>query len=84
MKTQITSIGNSKGIRIPKSFLDQLKFKDEVELSIKGDHLTISPLKEPRQNWSAQFTQNNISVESEIQDLQLPANEFDDLEWQWE
>ena len=32
MKTNIVRIGNSKGIRLPKSILDQCRLKDSVEL----------------------------------------------------
>ena len=47
MKTSIIPIGNSKGIRIPKTILDQtgLSSGKNVELIVKGRNLIIMPAK---------------------------------------
>lgn len=36
-KTQIISIGNSQGVRIPKILLEQSKLSGEVELELKDE-----------------------------------------------
>lgn len=46
MKTSIIKIGNSKGIRIPKAFLEQLNLRGDVQLSIKDGSLVITPYSE--------------------------------------
>jgi len=39
MKTNVIRIGNSCGIRIPKTLLAQCRMQDEVELEVVNDYL---------------------------------------------
>jgi antitoxin MazE len=81
MKTQIVTIGNSKGIRIPKILLEQSKLSGEVELEVKGESIIILPAKKPRANWDAAFKQaKNDNDEVIGDDVQ---NKFDEEEWEW-
>jgi len=45
MITTIISIGNSRGIRIPKLLLDESGLDNEVELEVKKGEIKIIPLK---------------------------------------
>ena len=57
MKVNIVSIGNSKGIRIPKSILDQCKFNKEAELEVENNRIIIKPLrKKSREGWDSRQT----------------------------
>ena len=52
MKVNIVSIGNSKGIRIPKSILEQCNFTKEAELEVDNTKIVIKPLrKKIREGW---------------------------------
>ena len=44
MKTTIIKIGNSRGIRIPKKFLEETNLHDEANMIIKKGTLVISPV----------------------------------------
>jgi antitoxin MazE len=55
MKTQIVSIGNSRGILIPKLMLKQTGLADEVDISVEDDALVIRHLKKPRTGWATAF-----------------------------
>ena len=55
MKTQIIKIGNSRGIRIPKSILEHCGYGAEVNIVIGKDELIICPLNKPRKGWSKIF-----------------------------
>jgi antitoxin MazE len=55
VKSRITKMGNSKGVRIPKPILEQLALGDEVELLVRGDQLVIRPSQRPRSGWEEQF-----------------------------
>jgi antitoxin MazE len=50
MITTIISIGNSKGIRIPKLFLDESGLENEVELEVKKGEIRIIPAKIKKDN----------------------------------
>lgn len=45
MITTIISIGNSRGIRIPKLLLDESGFNNEVELKVKKGEIRIVPTR---------------------------------------
>lgn len=44
MRTTIISIGNSKGIRIPKVLLEESGLKKQVELQVKKGEIKIIPI----------------------------------------
>ncbi len=52
--TKLTSIGNSRGIRIPKPLIKQAKLENrELELIVIDRGLLIRPINEPsRTNWA--------------------------------
>lgn len=45
MKAQIIKIGNSRGIRIPKTLLEETGLDGAVSLRVDGRKLIISPVK---------------------------------------
>ena len=56
MQTQIRKIGNSAGVLLSKSVLEQLRVQrgDLVELGVENGILTLKPVrKNPREGWSA-------------------------------
>ncbi|HRH43299.1 MAG TPA: AbrB/MazE/SpoVT family DNA-binding domain-containing protein [Pyrinomonadaceae bacterium] len=55
MKTNIVTIGNSQGIRIPKILLEQSKLSKEVELEVRGESIVILPARKPRDGWGEMF-----------------------------
>lgn len=83
MRVELVRIGNSRGIRIPQSLIEQCGFGDAVELHVENNRLIISPERRPRQNWAETF-QAAGSTERASQPLDdtLP-NAFDQNEWQW-
>jgi antitoxin MazE len=52
MKTVLRSLGNSKGIIIPKPILVQMGFEDEVDMAVEGDALVIRRPRIPRAGWA--------------------------------
>jgi antitoxin MazE len=58
MKAKLVPIGNSKGIRIPQTVLDQCHFSTEGELEVRGNSLVVRPLKATRKGWAKAFRAN--------------------------
>jgi antitoxin MazE len=81
MKAQIIRIGNSQGIRIPKTMIEDGKLSGEVELELHEDGILIRSLRKPRANWDSSFK----SVSDIDDDLQVEgaSTEFEKKEWQW-
>ena len=84
MKTNIVQIGNSKGIRLPKSVLEQCRFKDAVEIEIEGNALIIRPVHVPRSGWSEAFSGMEQHKDDKLLDADTAsATEWDKSEWRW-
>ena len=84
MKTNIVRIGNSKGIRLPKSVLEQCRLKDAVEIEVEGNVLIIRPLNAPRGNWSQAFAKMAEHKDDSLLDQDSKsATDWDRSEWRW-
>jgi antitoxin MazE len=92
MKANIVQIGNSKGIRIPKVLLEQLRFEKSVEFQVTPEGLLLRPVHEleekesqARAGWDEMFQTalNKTGDDSaEFADWnQTELAEFDRKEW---
>ncbi len=82
VKSHLVRIGNSRGVRIPKLWLEQLDLSGEVEMRVEADQLVIRSARRPRQGWEEQFRAmhqrgDNRPVEG------FPASTWDEEEWEW-
>lgn len=66
MKVTLVSIGNSKGIRLPKSVLDQCGVEDEFIMEIEDENIILKPVRNA-QNLS--FEDIKTMSDKEIQKL---------------
>lgn len=66
MEIQIISIGNSKGIRLPKTILEKYNFDDKLELEMKDDCVVLKPVKTPRLGWDEAFKTMNSQNDDEL------------------
>ena len=51
MKTKLVKIGNSYGIRLPKTVIEECGFRDELNLIVRQGSVLITPLVAPRMGW---------------------------------
>ena len=82
MEVSVIPIGNSRGIRIPKSILKQLNIADKVEMEIHNKEILIRPVnKIPRTGWSDKFGE----MQKNDDDKLLIDNiiEQEDFQWEW-
>lgn len=65
MKAAIISIGNSKGVRIPKPLLEESGLIDNVEIKLVKDGLKITPVKkkEPKISDTLLMSQQALAKE---------------------
>ena len=81
VRARIVRVGNSRGIRIPKPFLEQAGLQDEVELSVEQDRLVIQPVRLPRAGWAEALTEAPAPGEGVVGDDE--TTRFDREEWVW-
>ena len=82
MRIPIIPIGNSQGIRIPKSILRQLDMPDQVDLEVHEKEIVITPYKRSsREGWDNAFAEMAESGEDEpvFEDMQ----DEEEFEWEW-
>ncbi len=83
MKLALVPIGNSRGIRIPKTLIEQCGFGKTVEVRIEQDRLVIQPDRTVRQGWDAAFRAAVRPAKDELLLDPAPSNEFDRKDWRW-
>ena len=84
MKTKLIRIGNSKGIRIPKTILEQTGISDQVEMEIFDRHITIRPANPVRAHWEQAFQEMAQQGDDQLIDTEADkATKWDEDEWQW-
>lgn len=84
MLTKIVSIGNSRGIRIPKALLDDCGFGEEADLQAENGALILRPVGAPRAGWAAAFKDMAVAKEDFLVHEDAPTGtQFDDEEWTW-
>ena len=59
MQVKLVKIGNSYGVRLPKTVIDTCGFQSDLDLTIKGKSVVLTAEKQPRSNWQ-EAIQNEI------------------------
>lgn len=49
---QLTRIGNSRGVRLPKALIEQAGLTNDVELIARDGEILIANRRRPRQGWA--------------------------------
>ena len=82
MKAHIVRISNSRGIRLPKTLLQESQLEDEVELQAEPGRILISKTAKPRTGWAEAAQRMRERDEDRLLD-QPTSTRFDKEEWTW-
>ena len=82
MKAHLIQIGNSRGIRLPKTVLAEAQLEDEVELKAEPGCIVIRAAKRPRAGWAEAARQMRERGEDRLLDAPV-STRFDREEWKW-
>ncbi len=82
MKTRIVRIGNSRGVRLPKPFIEQAGLGEEVELRVQEGAIVIQAAGPPRAGWAEAARELAAEEQTGLLDQPTPTN-FDRRDWQW-
>jgi antitoxin MazE len=88
LKAKLVRIGNSRGVRLPKSVIEQAGLGTDVQITVAGDRVTIRPAgaKPPRAGWAEQIKKALAEHGDDIdewRDWQAIPNDFDEKDWTW-
>jgi len=83
MKTTLISIGNSRGIRIPKPLIEQCGLTGTIEMDVQDRMILIHAPRHPRSGWDKAFKQMARLGDDKLLDVQSISTRWDDEEWAW-
>ena len=75
--TKIRAVGNSRGVILPKTYLDQCGIQDMVNIAIQGNVITIAAVKNVKKKWT------DFKPSGRKEKVTLIPNKFDENEWTW-
>ncbi len=81
MILDIVKIGNSQGIRIPKSILEECGIAEKVEVEVKNHNIFIKPIN-PRSGWEESFKKMRKNDDDKL--LIEDNVDLDNVEGDWE
>ncbi len=82
MKVNLIRIGDAKGLRIPKSIIEQCGFGKTVRLRVQKGRLTVLSDRPPRYGWAEEFRRNAVATDPLGLGGAKP-NAFDGRDWDW-
>ncbi|MBI3097811.1 MAG: AbrB/MazE/SpoVT family DNA-binding domain-containing protein [Planctomycetes bacterium] len=85
MKANLVRVGNSRGIRIPKTILDQCGLEGTVELQVRRNGLLIRAVRrKPRSGWAEAFRKMTRRGDDALLDKDSwPETRWAREEWKW-
>ena len=83
MKVNLISIGNSKGVRIPRSIIKACGFVEQVEMRVSEGAVVLTRARNPREGWNRAFETMATAGEDALLVLGGMAHEWDEAEWEW-
>lgn len=72
MQVKLIKIGNSYGVRLPKTVIESCGFESDIELNVKGKSVVLTAEKQPRHGWKE-------AIQDEINSK--PLRYLGDWEW---
>jgi len=84
VRTRIIPIGNSQGVRVPKTLLEQSGLEGEVELLVDRGRIVIQSAESPRHGWDDAFKAMAAEGTDRLLDEdRTGTSAWDDEEWEW-
>ena len=82
MRAKVVQIGNSRGVRIPKSILAACGIEDTVDLSVDDGKIVLTAASRARQGWAEAAREMAQRHDDVLLDPGTPTS-CDEDEWEW-
>ena len=82
MKSSLVQIGNSRGVRIPKAFIEEAGLRDDVEIEVRGSQVVVRAARRAREGWGEAFKGMAEKGDDALIDTPVPTR-WDESEWEW-
>ena len=83
MKVKLVSIGNSKGVRIPRSVIKECGLGDQIEMRVSDGVIVLAPSRDDRAGWDQAFEKMTDAGDDVLIVPDPLDHEWDEEEWEW-
>jgi antitoxin MazE len=83
MKVNLIPIGNSKGVRLPRSVIKECGFGEQIEMRVEHGSVVLAPARGTREGWDAAFRKMAANQDDALLIPDSLAHEWDTEEWEW-
>lgn len=82
MIVSLIPIGNSKGIRLPKTVLKDCQIENQLELKVENQEIILKPVKKKvREGWKAAFSK--MHRQGDDQSIIKDESSAPSFDWEW-
>ena len=84
MQIELIRIGNSRGVRIPKSIIDQCGFGEHISMRVEDGCVILARERKPREGWKEVLAAAGTREAGEELLMEgIPEGEIDGDAWTW-
>lgn len=77
MQAKLISIGNSKGVRLPKAVIEEAGLGEALNIEVSGDAVIIRAARQPREDWGAAAAECHQAGEDRLEDWDATTGDFE-------
>lgn len=77
MQADLISIGNSKGVRLPKAVIEQAGLTSQLEIEVSGNAVIIRSAQRLRENWEPAAAACHQAGEDQLDDWDTTIGDFE-------
>ncbi len=78
MHARLINIGNSQGIRLPKTVIEQAQLTEELDLEVLDDSIVIRSRRQTREAWAESASACHKAGDDRLDDWDATSSDFTD------
>jgi antitoxin MazE len=83
-RVSLVKMGSSRGVRLPRLFLEEADLDEEVEMEVQEDQVIIRLVPRPRRNWEKEFEGMTARGDNRLLDPKaFSLTAWDEEKWVW-
>jgi antitoxin MazE len=83
VKGRMIKVGNSQGIRIPQSLLEQSGISGNVEIEVTDNQIVITAASRAQTGWAEKFARMSDTEDEDILLDSVSVTTWDEEKWEW-